>query len=211
MNSFLTIRTFLFSPPFTEHKHPHARRIFASSFSTGPPGDRGALHCHWNAIATQPIGLVPFQARGILPVAEEQSRTRGGQSGGVTDQPQCRGLWHSSRPSARSFTRSPSSPPPSFTQSPSPPRSLVRDGQTSPHRPRLVVSRSTCPPLSPSPHANSFVIGTAVINTQPVSACASPDHPLRKPPFLECLAAKSSGVYRALLPGQQRCGGERTW
>ena len=30
----------------------------------------------WNAIATQPIGLVPFQARGILLVAEEQSRTR---------------------------------------------------------------------------------------------------------------------------------------
>jgi hypothetical protein len=42
-------------------------------------------------------------------------------------------------------------PPPSFTQSPSSPRSLVRDGQTSPLRPRLVVSRSTCPPLSPSP------------------------------------------------------------
>jgi hypothetical protein len=36
-------------------------------------------------------------------------------------------------------------------QSPSPPRSLVRDGQTSPHRPRLVVSRSTCPPISPHP------------------------------------------------------------
>jgi hypothetical protein len=59
----------------------------------------------------------------------------------------------------------------------SPPRSLVRDGQTSPHRPRLVVSHSTCLPLSPpppqansfviSPYANSFVIyiGTAVINT----------------------------------------------
>ena len=62
-----------------------------------------------------------------------------------------------------------SSPPPSFTQSPSPPRSLVCDGQTSPHRPRLVVSRSTCPPLSPSPHANSFVIGTAVINTHTFS------------------------------------------
>jgi hypothetical protein len=30
---------------------------------------------------------------------------------------------------------------------------------------RLVVSRSTCPPLSPSPNANSLVIGTAVINT----------------------------------------------
>jgi hypothetical protein len=39
------------------------------------------------------------------------------------------------------------------------------DWQTSPLRPRLVVSRSTCPSLSPSPHANSFVIGTAVINT----------------------------------------------
>ena len=48
--------------------------------------------------------------------------TRGGQSGGVMDQPQCRGLWHSSSPSARSFTRSPSSPPPSFTQYPFPPR-----------------------------------------------------------------------------------------
>jgi hypothetical protein len=66
-----------------------ARRVFASSFSTGPPGDRGALHYRWNAIATQSIGLVPFQARGV---AEEQSRTRGNQSGGITDQPQCRGL-----------------------------------------------------------------------------------------------------------------------
>jgi hypothetical protein len=28
-----------------------------------------------------------------------------------------------------------------------------------------VVSHSTCPPLSPSPYANSFVIVTAVINT----------------------------------------------
>jgi hypothetical protein len=65
----------------------------------------------------------------------------------------------------QTLSRSPSPPPPSFTQSPSPPRSLVRDGQTSPHRPRLVVSRSTCPPLSPSLHANSFIIGTAVINT----------------------------------------------
>jgi len=41
----------------------------------------------------------------------------------------------------------------------------VRDGQTSPHGPRLVVSRITCPPPSPAPHANSFIIGTAVINT----------------------------------------------
>jgi hypothetical protein len=161
-NNTLTIRTFLFSR-HCQHKHTHARRVFASSFSTGPPGDRGAL-LPWNVIATQPIGLVSFQARGILPVAEEQSRTRSSQSSGVEDQPQCRGMWHSSR---SSFSHSPSPSPPSFTQSPSPPRSLVRDGQTSPHRPRLVVSRSTCPPLSPSPHANSFVIGTAVINTHP--------------------------------------------
>ncbi len=56
-----------------------------------------------------------------------------------------RGLCHSSSPSARSLSRSPSPPPPSFTQYPSPPRSLVRDGQTSPHRPWLVVPRSTCP------------------------------------------------------------------
>jgi len=161
-NHTLTIRTFLFSPPFSALA-PACTAIFVSSFSTGPPGDRGALHCHWRAIATQPIGLVPLQARGILPVAEEQRRTRGGQSGGVTEQPQCRGLCHSSSPSARSFTRSPSSPPP-FTQFPFPPRSLVRDGQTSPHRPQLVVSRSTCPPISPSPHEHSFVTGTAVIN-----------------------------------------------
>ena len=28
-----------------------ARRVFVSSFSTGPPGDRGAFHCRWNVIA----------------------------------------------------------------------------------------------------------------------------------------------------------------
>jgi hypothetical protein len=39
----------------------------------------------------------------------------------------------------------------------------VCDEQTRPHRPRLVVSHSTCPPLSSPPHANSFVIGPAVI------------------------------------------------
>jgi hypothetical protein len=44
------------------------------------------------------------------------------------------------------------------------PRSLVCGGQISPHKPRLVVSHSTCPPLSSSPHAHSFVLGTAVIN-----------------------------------------------
>ena len=42
---------------------------------------------------------------------------------------------------ARSLSRSPSLPRTSFTQSPFPPRSLVRDGQTSPHSPRLGLSR----------------------------------------------------------------------
>jgi hypothetical protein len=40
----------------------------------------------------------------------------------------------------------------------------VRDGQTSPHSPWIVISRNTCPPLSPSPHATS-ILGTVVINT----------------------------------------------
>jgi hypothetical protein len=123
------------------------------------------LHCHWNVIATQPIGLVPFQVSCILPVDEEQSQSHCSQSSCVEDQPQCRGLWHSSSPSSRSLSCSPSHPPPSFTQSTSPPRSQVCDGQTSPHRPLLVVPRNTCPPVSPSPHANIFVIGTAVIKT----------------------------------------------
>jgi hypothetical protein len=70
-------------------------------------------------------------------------------------------------------SHSPSAPPPSFTQSTYPPRSLVRDGQTSPHSPRLVISRSTCPPLSsPPPREQLFTgscsnktHGTTVINT----------------------------------------------
>jgi hypothetical protein len=53
--------------------------------------------------------------------------------------------------------------------------SLVCDGQTSlsPHSPRLVVSHSTCPPLSPSPHANCFVKGTTVKNTHTVYPTSS--------------------------------------
>jgi hypothetical protein len=50
---------------------------------------------------------------------------------------------------------------------------IVRAGQTRPHRPRLVVSRITCLPLSPSPHANSFIIGTVVINTHIHCGCQS--------------------------------------
>ena len=46
----------------------------------------------------------------------------------------------------------------------------MRDGQTSPHKPRLVVPHSTCPSLSPSPPAHSFIIGPAVINTHTARA-----------------------------------------
>ena len=51
---------------------------------------------------------------------------------------------------------------------PLPPRPLVRSGQTSPQKPRLVVSysagHSACLPLSSSSSAHSFVIGPAAIN-----------------------------------------------
>jgi hypothetical protein len=78
----------------------------------------------------------------------------GCQGSSVAGQPQCPRLWHSSTPNARSLSHSPSAPTPSFTQSPYPPRSLVRDERTHPHRPRLVVSHGTCPPLSSSPPAS---------------------------------------------------------
>ena len=118
-----------------------------------------------------------------------QSRTGGCQSSSVEGQPQCPGLCHSSNPNARSLSHSPSAPPPSFTQSPYPPRSLMRDEQTHPHRPQLVVSHSTCPPLSSPPHANSFVIGSALIKPththQNSEKCASrrgiPGHQAQHP------------------------------
>jgi len=81
-----------FSPRYHEHIPPHARRVFASSFYSSPPGDRSALHCCWNAIATQSIRIISVQERGILPRPEEQSLTCGCQSGSVEDQPQCPGL-----------------------------------------------------------------------------------------------------------------------
>jgi hypothetical protein len=54
----LTIRTFLFSRPLSAPPSACTAN-FAPSFSIGPPGDRGALQCHWNAIATTQLGLVP--------------------------------------------------------------------------------------------------------------------------------------------------------
>jgi len=112
------------------------------------------------------LGQIPFSQRGLLSRTEEQSRTRSGQSGGVEDQPQYRRLWRRRTPCASSFLRSPSPRHPPLTQNPFTPRSLVRGGQTSPHKPRLVASHSTCPPLFSSPHAHSFVLGTAVTCTR---------------------------------------------
>ena len=86
-----------------------------------------------------------------IPKREEQTGAPCVKVPGSSRVPQCPRLWHSSTPSAHSFSHSPSAPPPSFTQSSYPPRSLVRDERTHPHRPRLVVSHSTCPPLSSSP------------------------------------------------------------
>jgi len=71
-------------------------------------------------------------------------------------------LWRRRTRCARSFSRSPSPRHPPLPQYLFSPRSLVCGGQTSPHKPRLVASHSTCPPLSPSAHAHSFVIGTVV-------------------------------------------------
>jgi len=48
-----------------KQSHPHARRVFASSSSTGQPGDWGALQCQWNACTTD-LGLVSASTRGIL-------------------------------------------------------------------------------------------------------------------------------------------------
>jgi hypothetical protein len=84
-HSTLTIRTFLFSPPLSAPP-PACTVNFCDFFSkfTGPVahGDRGALHCHWNACATKHLGLVRASTRGILLEFEEQSRARGGQNGG---------------------------------------------------------------------------------------------------------------------------------
>jgi hypothetical protein len=88
-------------PPLSSSPHAHSfvlgtpvinTHTVTDKPSTSTPGNRSALHCRWNAIATQSIGIMSVQARGILPRPEEQSRTCGCQSGSVEDQPQCPGL-----------------------------------------------------------------------------------------------------------------------
>jgi len=58
----------------------------------------------------------------------------------------------------------------------------------------------TCPPLSPSPHANSFVIGTAVINTHLTFSCNSKLHS----PNFRVLG--SSGTLTLQSPKSKRAG-----
>jgi hypothetical protein len=104
-------------------------------------------------------------------------------------------------------TRSPSSRHPPFTHYPFPPRSLVCGGQASPHKSRLVVSHSTCPPLSSSPHAHSFVLGTAVINTHRTgvtySDCSKTEEKNRWPERRQVVEAnRQAAVLKVLLAGE---------
>ena len=86
-NNTLTITTFLFSrlflaPPSTRMHGEFLRVLFLQVRRETDP-DRVALHCHWNTIATQQLGHIPFSPRGLLLEPEEQSRTRGCQSRSV--------------------------------------------------------------------------------------------------------------------------------
>ena len=207
LNSYtLTIRTFLFSPPLSAQAHACTASFCVFFFyrPTGRPRHGEFLRLlflqahretevHFTAAgmsSQRNHSFVSLQARGILPVAEEQSRTRGSQSGGVRINLNVEGCGIVAAP-VHAPSRAPFLLP--FLLSHNLPRSLVRDGQTSPHRLRLVVSRSTCPPLSPSPHSNSFIIGTAVINTHthrelPGTVCRVP-YPGRRRRGLDCTTA----------------------
>jgi len=71
----------------------------------------------------------------------------------------------------------------------------VCGGQASPHKPRLVVSHSTCPPLSSSPHVHSFVLGTAVNNN---------NRPLPAPATRRASASAEAQTLRPLPAPAQR-------
>ena len=79
------------------NSHPEGMRHcyrYYSNKHTPQLGDRDALQCHWNNATGMPLKRNQwdsFQASCILPVAEEQSRTRDGQStkAAELDQPQC--------------------------------------------------------------------------------------------------------------------------
>jgi hypothetical protein len=64
----------------SEESIKHARVRMARSYGFFAQCFLFPFIMHWNATATQQLRLVPFQARSILPVAEEQSRTRNAPS-----------------------------------------------------------------------------------------------------------------------------------
>jgi hypothetical protein len=113
-------------------------------------GMRGGVRAH---IYCQPpaVGRIRSQGNCCLPPAGGRIRSQGNKMRRLfffyiydvitSPEKEKRSTYHYCWiPNARSLSRSLSSPPPSFTRSPFPPRSLpVRDGQTSPHKPRLVV------------------------------------------------------------------------
>ena len=84
----------------------------------------------------------------------KNSRTRGGKSGGVEDQPQPRRLWRSRTPNARSLSR-PSSFPPSSHNLSFPRVHWCVMGRLVHRSP--VSSYLIAQVLHPFPHANSFV------------------------------------------------------
>jgi len=117
-----------------EHIHPHARRVFATSFSTGPPEDRGALEAHFTAAGMPSQRNHPDSFRFKCAAFYQSLKSKVGlaatKAAALRINLNVEGCVIVADPlSARSSSRSQSPPPPSFTQSPSPPRSLVRDGQ----------------------------------------------------------------------------------
>ena len=74
-----------FLPAIVSTSCPMHGEILRLLLLTGPLGNRGALHCSWNVIAKLPNGRVPFQARGVPSVPQEQDRPSSLQSGGVVN------------------------------------------------------------------------------------------------------------------------------
>ena len=144
-----------------EHTHPSTSR----QSSPGPLGDRGEAHFTAAGMLSQRNQSDSFRFKRAAFNQSLKSKVglTATKAAALRINLNVQGCGIVAAP-VRSLSRSPFPPPPSFTQSPSPPRctrSLVRDGQTSPHRTWLIVSRSTRPPLSPSPLTNSFIVGTA--------------------------------------------------
>jgi hypothetical protein len=87
------------------------------------------------------------------------------------------------------------------------PLPVVRDGQTSPHRPRLVVSRSTCPPISPPPHANSFVLGThRYCSNKHTQSCVLRCHRVGRRESSATRTWSSASCASSPRPSARRCG-----